>query len=98
MTEISKNDLIKRINELKAENSQLKKHSNFFHNTSKVNFKSFEKFNQNLHEYFDSANDMIQVFSLDEELLFVNESWKKTLKYATEEIENLQKASLRQAL
>jgi PAS domain S-box-containing protein len=90
MTELSKTDLLKEINELKAENSQLKKHSNFFHNTPKINFKSFEKFNQNLHEYFDSANDMIQVFSLDEKLLFVNASWEKTLKYTKKQTEKLQ--------
>lgn len=89
MTEQSKNDLIQRINELKAENSQLKQHSHFFGNNPKINFRSFEKFNQNLHEYFDSANDMIQVISLDEKLLFVNDSWEKTLKYTKKEIESL---------
>jgi len=94
MTNLTKEDLIKRINALKAENSQLKKHSHFFQNNPKVSFKSFEKFNQNLHEYFDSANDMIQVISLDEELLFVNESWENTLKYEKTKIEQLTLADI----
>lgn len=94
MKDLSKEELLQQIQALKAENTQLKKHSHYFQNSEKIDFRSFEKFNQNLHEYFDSANDLIQVFSLDEDLLFVNESWVRTLKYDRKETERLKLANI----
>ena len=89
MPKPTQQELLNEIELLKSENERIKQHSNFFENTEKVNFKSFEESNQNLHEFFDSANDLIQVFSLDEKLLFVNQSWVQTLKYSKKKAEKL---------
>ena len=44
-----------------------------------------ETFEQ-LQDLFENANDLIQVFSLNGDLLFVNPAWKETLEYSEEEI------------
>lgn len=90
MNNPSDKNLLKELEFLKAENERLKQHSHFFEHAEKVTFKSFEESNQNLHEFFDNANDLIQVFSLDERLLFVNESWVQTLKYSKKKAEKLE--------
>ena len=68
----SKEALLEELEILKAENARLKHHSNYFISSEQIDFDSFEESNQNLHELFDSAHDLIQVFSLDEKLLFAN--------------------------
>ncbi len=42
-----------------------------------------------LQDFIENANDLIQVFSLEGKLLFVNNAWKKTLGYTDEEIKDL---------
>jgi len=42
-----------------------------------------------LQELFENSNDLIQIFSIDGKLLFVNEAWKIRLGYRDEEIESL---------
>ena len=44
-----------------------------------------ETFEQ-LQDLFQNANDLIQVFTLNGNLLFVNPAWKETLEYADEDI------------
>ncbi len=55
---------------------------------------AFDKDNHNLHYFFDNANDLIQVFSLDAKLLFVNEAWKTALQYTEEEAETMTVADI----
>ena len=54
-----------------------------------VDYTTFEKLNSNLHNYFDNSTDLIQVFSTDNNLLFVNDSWRKKFKYNNDEIAKL---------
>lgn len=51
--------------------------------------KALKESNENLQDLFENANDLIQVFTIDGKLLFVNNAWKKTLGYLDEEIINL---------
>jgi len=45
--------------------------------------------NDQLKELFDNANDLIQIFSLDGNLQFVNKIWKEKLGYDDEEVKSL---------
>ncbi len=45
--------------------------------------------NKKLEDFFQNANDLIQIFSMDGTLQFVNQAWKNTLGYTDKEIENL---------
>ena len=45
--------------------------------------------NEQLKELFDNANDLIQIFALDGQMLFVNKIWKEKLGYDDEEINSL---------
>jgi PAS domain S-box-containing protein len=45
--------------------------------------------NDQLKELFDNANDLIQIFSLDGNLQFVNKIWKEKLGYDDEEIKDI---------
>ncbi len=45
--------------------------------------------NDQLKELFDNANDLIQIFSLDGNLQFVNKIWKEKLGYDDDEIKSL---------
>ena len=47
-----------------------------------------ETFEQ-LQDLFENANDLIQVFSLNGDLLFVNPAWKDTLEYSDDDISQL---------
>ncbi|MDB4835572.1 GAF domain-containing protein, partial [Cyclobacteriaceae bacterium] len=89
MKNFTKEELLERIELLEQENDRLKYHNHYFQSSDQINFRSFEEANQNLHEYFDSANDLIQVISLDKKLLFVNDSWERTLEYSKTQAENL---------
>lgn len=51
--------------------------------------KGFRDGNEQLEDFFENANDLIQFFSLDGKLLFVNKAWKNTLGYSDEEIKGL---------
>lgn len=44
---------------------------------------------EQLKELFDNANDLIQIFGLDGQLLFVNKIWKEKLGYEDHEIQKL---------
>jgi PAS domain S-box-containing protein len=48
-----------------------------------------ERSNQQLKELFDNANDLIQIFTPDGRLLFVNKLWREKLGYDNEEISSL---------
>jgi len=48
-----------------------------------------QKSNEQLKELFDNANDLIQIFSPDGTIQFVNKIWKEKLGYADEEIADL---------
>ncbi len=56
---------------------------------SMSNVRAFEEHNRNLHNFFDKANDMIQVCSLDGRLLYANQAWQKVLRYSEEAIEGI---------
>lgn len=45
--------------------------------------------NKKLEDFFQNANDLIQIFSMDGTFQFVNQAWKNTLGYTDKEIENL---------
>jgi hypothetical protein len=47
------------------------------------------KSNEQLKELFDNANDLIQIFSLQGNLQFVNKIWREKLGYTDEEIKSL---------
>ncbi|MFN3404410.1 MAG: PAS domain S-box protein [Cytophagaceae bacterium] len=51
--------------------------------------KALRESNQLLQDLFENANDLIQVSSLDGDVLFVNNAWKNTLGYSDKEIKNL---------
>ncbi len=44
---------------------------------------------EQLKELFDNANDLIQIFSLDGQLQFVNKIWKEKLGYSDREIQKI---------
>ena len=44
---------------------------------------------EQLRDFFDNATDLIQSISLDGNILFVNQAWKRTLGYSEVELENL---------
>jgi PAS domain S-box-containing protein len=48
--------------------------------------KSLKEGNEQLQDLFENANDLIQVCTLDGEILFVNRAWKDALGYTEEEI------------
>ncbi len=48
-----------------------------------------KKSNDQLKELFDNANDLIQIFGLNGQLLFVNKIWKEKLGYSNEEVQDL---------
>lgn len=48
-----------------------------------------EKTNAQLKELFDNSSDLIQIFTSEGELRFVNEAWKTKLGYSDEEISKL---------
>lgn len=51
--------------------------------------KALKESNEHLQDLFENANDLIQVFTIDGRLLFVNNAWKNTLGYSEEEIQHL---------
>ena len=51
--------------------------------------KSLKEGNEQFQDLFENANDLIQVFSLNGDLLLVNRAWKDTLGYSDEEISSL---------
>ncbi len=51
--------------------------------------KAIREGNEQLEDFFENANDLIQFFSLDGSILFVNKAWKNTLGYTEEEIKEL---------
>jgi len=51
--------------------------------------KSLKEGNEQFQDLFENANDLIQVFSLNGDLLLVNRAWKETLGYSEEEISQL---------
>ncbi|MGK7393452.1 MAG: PAS domain S-box protein [Candidatus Cyclobacteriaceae bacterium M3_2C_046] len=57
----------------------------------KIGTKHQRKFrsNKQLQELFNNAEDLIQIFSVDGKLLFVNDFWKKKLGYDDQEIRKL---------
>jgi PAS domain S-box-containing protein len=48
--------------------------------------KALKEGNEQLEDFFENANDLIQFFSLEGNILFVNKAWKNTLGYSEEEI------------
>lgn len=85
---LSKQDLLNRCLTLEKQLKEVqpKDTKKEFYPTSLT---AFDKDNHNLHDFFDNANDLIQVFSLDQKLLFVNEAWKKVLRYTEKQAEQL---------
>lgn len=51
--------------------------------------KALKETNEQLHDLFENANDLIQVFSLEGDIIFVNNAWKNTLGYVDDEITSL---------
>ncbi|MEY5047791.1 MAG: multi-sensor hybrid histidine kinase [Bacteroidota bacterium] len=45
--------------------------------------------NKKLEDFMQNANDLIQLFTVEGKFTFVNQTWKETLGYSDEEIENL---------
>ena len=50
---------------------------------------ALQQSNSRLQELFDNAHDLIQVFTLEGEFKFVNQSWKDKIGYSDEELANL---------
>lgn len=58
--------------------------------TDKVRVVSaLEESTSQLQDLFENANDLIQVFTLDGKLIFVNQAWKRTLGYSDLEIRDM---------
>ncbi|MCU0428786.1 MAG: PAS domain S-box protein [Cytophagaceae bacterium] len=55
----------------------------------KKKIKALKEGDQQLKDLFENANDLIQIFSLDGTIQFVNKAWKETLKYNEDEISAL---------
>lgn len=51
--------------------------------------KALKESNEHLYDLFENANDLIQVFAIDGQMLFVNNAWKNTLGYQDEDIVQL---------
>lgn len=51
--------------------------------------KALKEGNEQLEDFFENANDLIQFFSLEGQILFVNKAWKNTLGYTDEEVKEL---------
>ncbi|HEY8402494.1 MAG TPA: PAS domain S-box protein [Cytophagaceae bacterium] len=51
--------------------------------------RALKETNRQLQDFFDNANDLIQIFTLDGDLQFVNSAWKNTLGYSEEEVSKL---------
>lgn len=49
-----------------------------------------QRTNEQLKEFFDNANDLIQIFKPDGRLIFVNKLWREKLGYSEEDIKDLQ--------
>lgn len=55
----------------------------------KMVIKALKESNRQLQDLFENANDLIQVCSLEGDILFVNNAWKKVLGYWDEEVPGL---------
>ena len=55
---------------------------------------TFDAINKNLHDFFDSASDIILVIGLDGSILFANDSCKRALNYSEEELSFLELSSI----
>lgn len=51
--------------------------------------KQLQQTNDQLKEFFNNANDLIQIFTPDGRLIFVNKLWKEKLGYGDEDIKDL---------
>ncbi|HEX8547622.1 MAG TPA: PAS domain S-box protein, partial [Cytophagaceae bacterium] len=51
--------------------------------------RALKESNEDLQDLFENANDLIQVFTIEGKMIFVNNAWKNTLGYSNEEIESL---------
>ncbi len=56
--------------------------------------KALKESNEHLYDLFENANDLIQVFTIEGQILFVNNAWKNTLGYTDDEIIKLSIADL----
>jgi len=51
--------------------------------------KALKEGNEQLEDFFENANDLIQFFAPDGQILFVNKAWKNTLGYSDDEVKDL---------
>jgi PAS domain S-box-containing protein len=51
--------------------------------------KALKEGNKQLEDFFENANDLIQFFAPDGQILFVNKAWKNALGYNDEEVKEL---------
>jgi PAS domain S-box-containing protein len=81
----TKEELIKQIEELNLHLTALEKNldekEHLLHSQSEIS--------EEFRDIFENANDLIQVFTLQGDLLFVNPAWKETLGYKDEDILSL---------
>ncbi|MFK7900310.1 MAG: PAS domain S-box protein [Cyclobacteriaceae bacterium] len=55
---------------------------------------TFDAHNKNLHNFFDSASDLILVVGVDDTILFANEACKKSLGYVEKDLNHLKLRSV----
>jgi len=73
--------------------SKQESHESLSNDKKKFNV-TFDVINKNLHDFFDSASDLILVIGLDGSILFANNSCKKALGYSEEELTSLSLSSI----
>lgn len=89
LNEKSKEELIREIEVLHTRlyqnnNLAVSKNTNYCRPKQDVNLQE-----KQLQELFHNANDVIQIFSISGDILYVNDYWKEKLGYSNEEIKKL---------
>lgn len=92
----SREELLREIEILKMKINNLRAGSMSFDNKGQMAqimsgklHSDAHKHNRQLQELFNNANDLIQIFSIDGQILYVNNYWKEKLGYHDEEIKSL---------
>jgi PAS domain S-box-containing protein len=92
----SKEELVREIELLELKINDIKAHAMGFEKSPQMMallkeeaYPVYQKQNKHLQELFNNTNDLIQVFSIEGKLLYVNNYWKEKLGFTDEEISDL---------